>query len=154
MPNGSMPMPGKERTVPPVWDDYRAGSSITTRWNDNDPYGHVNNAVYYFWFDSAVNRYLIEQGALDIGKSDVIGLVVQTSCEYFAPIAFPDLVEARIRVEKLGRTSVTYGVGLFRGEEKTASAAGRFTHVYVDRESRRPTPLPVPLRSALELITF
>jgi len=147
-------MPGKERTVPPVWDDYRDGSSITTRWNDNDPYGHVNNAVYYFWFDSAVNRYLIEQGALDIGKSDVIGLVVQTSCEYFAPISFPDLVEARIRVEKLGRTSVTYGVGLFRGDEKTASAAGNFTHVYVDRESRRPTPLSAPLRSALELITF
>ncbi|GAB5482505.1 MAG: thioesterase family protein [Parasphingorhabdus sp.] len=154
MPSGSTPMPGKERTPPPVWDDYRVGSSITTRWNDNDPYGHVNNAVYYFWFDSAVNRYLIEQGALDIEKSDVIGLVVQTSCEYFAPIAFPDLVEARIRVEKLGRTSVTYGVGLFRGDETTASAAGSFTHVYVDRENRRPTPLPAPLRSALELITL
>ena len=147
-------MLGNARTLPPLWDDYRGGSAITTRWNDNDPYGHVNNAVYYFWFDSAVNRYLIEQGALDIEKSDVIGLVVQTGCEYFAPIAFPDLVEARIRVEKLGRTSVTYGVGLFRGEEKTASAAGNFTHVYVDRKTRRPTPLSATLRSALKLISI
>ncbi|MEH6757168.1 MAG: thioesterase family protein [Parasphingorhabdus sp.] len=147
-------MPGNARTQPPLWNDYRAGSAITTRWNDNDPYGHVNNAVYYFWFDSAVNRYLIEQGALDIKKSDVIGLVVKTRCEYFAPIAFPDLVEVRIRVEKLGRTSVTYGVGLFRGEEKTASAAGSFTHVYVDRQSRRPTPLPTLLRNVLESISI
>ncbi|MEP3225451.1 MAG: thioesterase family protein [Parasphingorhabdus sp.] len=146
-------MPGKTRSVPASWNDYKAGSAITTRWNDNDPYGHINNAVYYFWFDSAVNRYLIEQGVLDIENSKVIGLVVQTSCEYFAPIAFPDAVEARIRVENLGRTSVTYGVGLFRGDEKTASAAGNFTHVYVDRESRRPTALAPPLRSVLELIT-
>lgn len=141
------------RASPPIWDDYRTGSSITTLWNDNDPYGHINNAVYYFWFDTAVNRYLIKQNALDIAKSEVIGLVVNTSCNYFAPIAFPDLVEARIRVEKLGRTSVTYGVGLFRNEEKTASAAGHFTHVYVDRDTRRPTPLSPALRSALESIT-
>ena len=145
--------PPAQRTLPPAWDYYRAGSSITTRWNDNDPYGHVNNAVYYLWFDSAVNRYLIEQGALDIENSEVIGLVVHTSCEYFAPIAFPDLVEARICVEKLGRTSVTYGVGLFRGDEKTVSAAGRFTHVYVDHSTRRPTPLSATLRSALEAIS-
>ena len=142
-----------ERASPPVWDDYRSGSAITTRWNDNDPYGHVNNAVYYLWFDSAVNRYLIEQGALDIKASKVIGLVVSTSCDYFAPIAFPDHVEVRIRVGKLGNSSVTYGVGLFRGEEKTASAAGSFTHVYVDRETRRPVALPAPLRSALEAIS-
>lgn len=148
-----MPVPGKQRPSPPVRDDYRAGCSITTLWNDNDPYGHVNNAVYYFWFDTAVNRYLIENKALNIEKSEVIGLVVQTSCDYFAPIAFPDLVEARIRVDRLGRTSVTYGVGLFRGDEDTASAAGSFTHVYVDRENRRPTALPDPLRIALESIS-
>ncbi len=145
-------MPGKVRVQPPVWDDYRAGSTITTRWNDNDPYGHVNNAVYYLWFDSAVNRYLIEQGALNIEKSEVIGLVVNTSCDYFAPLAFPDMVEARICVEQLGNSSVTYGVGLFRGNEKTASAAGSFTHVYVDRETRRPVPLPGRLRAALQAI--
>ncbi|VAW06004.1 putative 4-hydroxybenzoyl-CoA thioesterase [hydrothermal vent metagenome] len=145
-------MPGKARVQPPVWDDYRAGSTITTRWNDNDPYGHVNNAVYYFWFDSAVNRYLIEQGALDIEQSEVIGLVVNTSCDYFSPLAFPDMVEARICVQKLGNSSVTYGVGLFRGNEKKASAAGSFTHVYVDRETRRPVPLPDPLRTALQTI--
>ena len=142
-----------ERKSPPLWDDYRDGSGITTRWNDNDPYGHVNNAVYYLWFDSAVNRYLIEQEALDIQNSSVIGLVVHTSCDYFAPIAFPDHVEARIRVDKLGNSSVTYGVGLFRGNEKIAAAAGSFTHVYVDRESRRPVALPAPLRSALEHIS-
>ncbi|MEH6827812.1 acyl-CoA thioesterase [Parasphingorhabdus sp.] len=145
--------PGKsQRAEPPVRSDYRTGSLITTRWNDNDPYGHVNNAIYYFWFDTAVNRYLIEQGALDITGGDTIGLVVNTSCDYFAPIAFPDDVMARIRVDRLGNSSVTYGVGLFRGDEDVASAAGSFTHVYVDRATRRPVSLPFPLRSALEAI--
>ena len=132
--------------------DYRTGSAITTRWNDNDPYGHVNNAIYYFWFDTAVNRYLIEQGALDITGGKTIGLVVNTSCDYFAPIAFPDEVMARIRVDRLGNSSVTYGVGLFRGDEDVASAAGSFTHVYVDRATRRPVSLLDPLRLALEAI--
>ncbi|MEP3695990.1 MAG: thioesterase family protein [Parasphingorhabdus sp.] len=136
----------------PVRSDYRTGSSITTRWNDNDPYGHVNNAIYYFWFDTAVNRYLLEQAVLDIRGGDTIGLVVNTSCDYFAPIAFPDEVMARIRVDRLGNSSVTYGVGLFRGDEIDASAAGSFTHVYVDRETRRPISLPKALRSALEAI--
>ena len=125
---------------------------ISTRWNDNDPYGHVNNAIYYFWFDTAVNRYLVEQGALDITAGQIIGLVVNTGCDYFAPIAFPDEVNARIRVDRLGNSSVTYGVGLFRGDEDTASAAGNFTHVYVDRENRRPVSLTDPLRSALDRI--
>lgn len=136
----------------PTLADYRAGSLITTRWNDNDPYGHANNAIYYFWFDTAVNRYLIEQEVLDISGGDTIGLVVNTSCDYFAPIAFPDDVMARIRVDRLGNSSVTYGVGLFRGEETTASAAGSFTHVYVDRETRRPVSLPIALRAALDAI--
>ncbi|SIN61514.1 acyl-CoA thioester hydrolase [Parasphingorhabdus marina DSM 22363] len=148
-------MPGKKQDrVLPVRADYRSGSRITTRWNDNDPYGHVNNAIYYFWFDTAVNRYLVEQDVLDIVGGDTIGLVVQTGCEYFAPIAFPDDVTARIRVDRLGNSSVTYGVGLFRGEEQTASAAGSFTHVYVNRETRRPVPLPGPLRNALEAIAI
>ncbi len=146
-------MPGSKRDrVLPVREDYRTGSAITTRWNDNDPYGHVNNAIYYFWFDTAVNRYLVEQNVLDITGGDTIGLVVQTGCEYYAPIAFPDDVTARIRVDRLGNSSVTYGVGLFRGREQAASAAGSFTHVYVDRDTRRPVPLPAPLRAALEAI--
>jgi acyl-CoA thioester hydrolase len=147
-----MPPGNSLRPEPPVRADYRTGSTITTRWNDNDPYGHVNNAIYYFWFDTAVNRYLIEQGALDITGGDTIGLVVNTSCDYFAPIAFPDEVRAMIRVDRLGNSSVTYGVGLFRGDEAIASAAGSFTHVYVDRVSRRPVPLSARLRSALEAI--
>jgi len=149
MPQGNSP-----RAAPPARSVYRTGSLITPRWNDNGPYGHVNNAIYYFWFDTAVNRYLIEQGALDITGGDTIGLVVNTSCDYFAPIAFPDNVMARIRVDRLGNSSVTYGVGLFRGDEKIASAAGSFTHVYVNRETRRPVSLPSPLRSALEAIEF
>jgi len=147
-----MPHGKAERATPPARADYRAGSLITTRWNDNDPYGHVNNAIYYFWFDTAVNRYLVEQGALDITGGATIGLVVNTSCDYFSPIAFPDDVMARIRVDRLGTSSVTYGVGLFRGDEDSASAAGSFTHVYVDRATRRPVSLPSPLRSALEAI--
>ena len=147
--------PGKSaRAEPPVRSDYRTGCTITTRWNDNDSYGHVNNAIYDFWFDTAVNRYLIEQGALDITGGETIGLVVNTSCDYFAPIAFPDDVTARIRVDRLGNSSVSYGIGLFRGEEDTASASGSFTHVYVDRETRRPVSLHGPLRSALEAIQF
>ncbi|MEO9635307.1 MAG: thioesterase family protein [Parasphingorhabdus sp.] len=153
MPKGSMMPLGKNpRAEPPALSDYRAGCAITTRWNDNDPYGHVNNAIYYLWFDTAVNRYLIEQGVLDIAGGDTIGLVVNTGCDYFAPIAFPDDVMARIRVDRLGNSSVTYGVGLFRGDDDIASAAGSFTHVYVDRENRRPVSLPAPLRAALEAI--
>lgn len=155
MPGKSTLMPGsKKDRVLPVRKDYHTGSPITTRWNDNDPYGHVNNAIYYFWFDTAVNRYLVAQNVLDITGGDTIGLVVQTGCEYFAPIAFPDEVTARIRVDRLGTSSVTYGVGLFRGNEQTASAAGSFTHVYVNRQTRRPVPLPAPLRAALEAIVI
>lgn len=147
-----MPLGNSARPASPLRDEYRAGSLITTRWNDNDPYGHVNNAIYYFWFDTAVNRYLIEQGALDISGGETIGLVVNTSCDYFSPIAFPDQVTARIRVDRLGNSSVTYGVGLFREEEPRAAAAGSFTHVYVDRATRRPVKLPERLRLALAAI--
>ncbi|MGU3539649.1 acyl-CoA thioesterase [Methylobacterium sp. A54F] len=120
-----------------------------TRWGDNDVYGHVNNVVYYAFFDTAVNGLLVEAGVLDIARGPVIGLVVETGCRYHAPVAFPDAVTAGVRVARLGRTSVRYEVGLFRGAEAEAAAEGHFVHVYVDRESRRPVPLPEPLRAAL-----
>ena len=122
---------------------------MTTRWMDNDLYGHLNNVVYYGLFDSAVNGYLIDAGALDIHAGGVIGLVVETHCNYFAPLAFPQPVDAGLRVARVGRSSVRYEVGVFGAGEPLAAACGHFVHVYVDRASRRPTPLPVPLREAL-----
>ena len=122
---------------------------ITTRWMDNDVYGHVNNVVYYSFFDTVVNGYLIGQGALDIATSSVIGLVVETQCNYFQPIAFPDTVRAGLSVAHLGTSSVRYRIGLFRNDENTASAQGQFIHVYVERTSSKPVPLPEALRHAL-----
>lgn len=136
----------------PVRADYRAFTAISTRWSDNDIYGHVNNSVYYFWFDTAVNEYLIRAGALDIHGGSTIGLVVETGCAYFAPTAFPDTIHAGIRVDHIGTSSVRYAVGLFRNDDDEAAAAGHFTHVYVGREGRRPVPLPDDLRTALEAI--
>ncbi|MBK6471949.1 MAG: acyl-CoA thioesterase [Betaproteobacteria bacterium] len=123
--------------------------AITTRWMDNDVYGHVNNVVHYSYFDTAVNRYLIEAGALDIHAGEVIGLVVQTQCHYFESLAFPQTVHAGLRVARLGRSSVTYELGLFADDAPLAAAVGRFVHVYVDRATRRPVPVPDPLRAAL-----
>lgn len=117
---------------------------------DNDVYQHVNNVVYYSFFDTVVNRYLVDKGVLEVGVSPVIGLVVETACQYFGPIAFPDLVHAGLRVGKLGRTSVRYEVGIFRNDQSQASAQGHFVHVYVDRVANRPVPLPPGLRAALE----
>ncbi len=131
-------------------DAYRHFQVIPTRWMDNDVYGHVNNVVYYSYFDTVVNQYLIEQGVLDIEKSTVIGLVVETQCRYFASITFPDIVHAGLRVAKLGSSSVRYEIGLFRNGEPNAAAQGHFVHVYVDRASRRSTPLPADFRAALE----
>lgn len=119
---------------------------------DNDPYAHVNNVVYYSWFDTAVNGYLIEQNVLDIQSGDVIGLVVETSCQYFSPIAFPDRVCAGVRVSKLGRSSVRYEVGIFRENQIEASAQGYFVHVYVDRKSQKPVTIPDNIRDALSKI--
>ncbi len=133
-----------------VRSDYKHFSAITTRWMDNDAYGHINNVVYYSFFDTVVNRYLIEGGFLDIERSGVIGLVVETACRYARPIAFPESVTAALRVAHIGNSSVRYEVGLFRGEEDGAAAEGHFVHVYVDRESRRPAPLPDALRRILE----
>lgn len=117
---------------------------------DNDVYGHVNNVVYYSWFDTAVNAYLIEQGALDIHAGSTIGLVIETQCNYFAPLAFPQDVQAGIRVAHIGSSSVRYEVGLFAADAPSAAAVGHFVHVYVDRDSRRPVTLPQALRQVLE----
>lgn len=125
-------------------------AAITTRWMDNDVYGHLNNVVHYSLFDTAVNRLLIEADALDIHAGGVIGLVVHTQCHYFASLAFPQVVTAGIRVEQLGRSSVRYGLGLFGDDAPQAAAIGQFTHVYVDRATRRPVPLPERLRAVLE----
>jgi acyl-CoA thioester hydrolase len=132
--------------------DYRHFREITTRWMDNDVYGHVNNVVYYSWFDTAVNQFLIEGGALDIEGSPVIGLVVETQCNYFASVAFPDRIDAGIRVAKLGNSSVRYEVGIFRKGEDSAAAQGHFVHVYVDRASRKAATLPDTLRTLLQTI--
>jgi acyl-CoA thioester hydrolase len=133
-------------------DTYRHFQAIPTRWMDNDVYGHVNNVVYYSYFDTVVNQYLIQQRALDIDNSQVVGLVVETGCQYFAPIAFPDLVTAGLRVAKVGNSSVRYEIGIFRNGEEGGSAQGFFVHVYVDRITRRPAPLPAALRAAAERI--
>jgi acyl-CoA thioester hydrolase len=139
------------RTTPArARDSYRAFRTITTRWMDNDQYGHVNNVVYYAWFDTAVNAHLIEQGVLDTASGGTIGLVVETQCHYFAPLAFPQNVEAGIRVAHMGSSSVRYEVGLFAEGAETAAAQGHFVHVYVDRATQRPVPLPAALKSVLE----
>jgi acyl-CoA thioester hydrolase len=132
--------------------DFAHFMAIPTRWMDNDVYGHVNNVNYYSYFDTVVNQYLIEQGVLDIQKSPVVGLVVQTGCSYFSSIAFPDVVHAGLRVTKLGNSSVLYEVGMFKNEDQQVSAAGHFIHVYVDRETQRPVSLPEPLRVVLTQI--
>lgn len=124
-------------------------AAITTRWIDNDAYGHINNVVYYEFFDTVVNGYLLAQGVLDIANGPVIGLVVETQCNYFKPIAFPDKIRAGLRVAKLGTSSVTYDVGIFRNDDDTASAQGHFVHVYVDRATSKPVPLPDALKKAL-----
>lgn len=132
--------------------DYRVFRSIGTRWMDNDVYGHVNNVVYYSWFDTAVNGWLIEQGALDIHAGEVIGLVIETQCNYFAPLAFPQTVQAGLRVAHLGSSSVRYEVGLFAEDGELTAACGHFVHVYVDKVSRRPVPLPASLKLVLQTL--
>ena len=138
------------RSAPRVRDNYRWFMTIATRWADNDAYGHVNNTVYYQWFDTAVNRWLVDAGLLDIEHGDPIGLVVETGCAYFAPLSFPGDVEVGIAVERLGGTSVTYRIGVFGAGSADPSAQGHFTHVYVGRVSRRPAPLPDDWRRQLE----
>ena len=141
-----------DRARPDPRASYRHVLPIQTRWADNDAYGHVNNIVYYSWFDTVVNQYLIEAGALDIERSPVIGLVVETRCSYFTELAFPQAVDAGLRVARIGSSSVRYEIGLFAAGADAASAQGHFVHVYVDRATRKPTPLPPVLRTALERI--
>jgi acyl-CoA thioester hydrolase len=138
------------RAAPATRDRFRAWRRFTTRWADNDAYGHVNNTVYYQWFDSAVNGWLVECGLLDIAGGDPIALVVETRCTYHRPLAFPADVEVGLAVAELGRSSVRYRLGVFALGADTAAAGGEFVHVAVDRASRRPVPWPDEWRRALE----
>jgi len=141
------------RPTPNNFESYPYHCAIQTRWADNDVYGHVNNSVYYFYFDTVVNKWLIENGLLEIGKSETIGLVVGTSCDYFAPISFPDSITAGLRAAKIGNSSVTYEIGLFRNAEMTTSAQGSFVHVYVDEKNRRPSSISDKMREKLREIS-
>ena len=131
---------------------YKHFLPLQTRWADNDIYGHVNNVAYYGYFDTIVNEYLIGAGALDIHGGAVIGLVVETGCKYFAPLEFPQKLEGALRVAKIGTSSVRYELAIFKAGEEAPAAEGHFVHVYVDRETRRPAPLPAEFRKALEKI--
>ena len=135
-----------DHTPPATRDAFAHFTAIDTRWSDNDAYRHVNNVVYYGFFDTAVNRLLIEAGALDLEQSPAVGLVVETQCRYFAPISFPDRVHVGLRVAKLGRSSIRYELGVFRNDEPSASAEGHIVHLYVDRASNRPVPVPDAVR--------
>jgi len=133
-------------------NDYKRFQAISTRWLDNDIYGHVNNVIYYSWFDTAVNRLLVTAGLLDIHGGKVIGLVAETGCRYFAPTAFPDEIEAGVRVAHVGSSSVRYEIGLFKKNEDQAAAVGFFVHVYVDRDSKKAVPLTDGMRGFLETL--
>ena len=148
--NSAAPSTASPRRGPEPRTAFAASSPISTRWMDNDVYGHVNNVVYYSFFDTAVNGLLIAAGVLDIHGGDVIGLVVETQCNYFAPIAFPQAVTAGVRVAQLGRSSVRYEIGLFADDAAESAASGHFVHVYVDRATRRPVPLPERLKAVLQ----
>jgi acyl-CoA thioester hydrolase len=143
-----------QRAEPRRREDYRLFRPLQTRWADNDAYGHMNNVVHYALFDTAINGWLIEKGLLDIHRGKVVGLVVETGCSYFSEMAFPDPVTAGIAVTRIGTSSVIYRIGLFRGDDVIEAAQGRFTHVYVDRESRRPQPLDARWRTILEEISL
>ncbi|HEV7369264.1 thioesterase family protein [Arenibaculum sp.] len=136
----------------PTRAGYRHFLAVPTRWMDNDVYGHVNNVVYYSYVDTIVNQYLVEAGGLDIHAGPVIGIVVESHCTYHAPVAFPDVLEGALRVGRIGTSSVRYEVAVFRGGEERAAASAHFVHVFVDRATRRPVPVPAPLRAALERI--
>lgn len=136
----------------PTRADYGVFYPITTRWSDNDIYGHVNNVTYYSYFDTVANRYLIEEGGLDISDGTIVGYVVNSGCEYHAPITYPEPIEAGVRVDRLGNSSVQYGIAIFKAGEETACAHGHFVHVFVERAENRSVPIPANLRSALETI--
>ncbi len=134
-------------------DSYKQFYPITTRWMDNDYYGHVNNVAYYSYFDTAANQYLIEAGGLDLATAPVIGVVVNSSCTYKSSVAYPQKLEVGLRVNKLGNSSVKYGLAVFVEDEDEASAFGEFVHVFVDRQSNKSVPIPHEIKSALEMLT-
>jgi acyl-CoA thioester hydrolase len=141
------------REVPAQRSEFKVWRRFTTRWADNDAYGHVNNVVFYQWFDSAVNAWLVEQGMLDIERGDPIGLVVETRCSYFLPLAFPQDVDVGLKMAELGRSSIRYRIGVFGAEAKSSAAQGEFVHVVVDRSSSRPVGIPPEWRARLEAIS-
>ena len=136
----------------PGRDSYPVYYPLTTRWSDNDIYGHVNNVVYYSYFDSVANRYLIEEGGLAIQDAPVVGFVVNSGCQYLSPISYPESIEAGLRVDKLGNSSVQYGIGIFPEGATEPAAFGHFVHVFVDRASNKSVPVPTTIRTALERI--
>lgn len=140
------------RDKPKARQDFLHFYPITTRWMDNDAYGHVNNVVYYQWFDTVVNQFLIANGTLDIHHGDTIGLVVESHCNYFSPVAFPEPVTAGLCVSRIGQSSVRYEVGIFCGDAELASAQGHFVHVYVDRASRKSVAIPIATQAVLQSI--
>jgi acyl-CoA thioester hydrolase len=137
----------------PQREEFKVLRPIPTRWLDNDHYGHVNNVVYYAYFDTAVNGWLIEATGSDIRELPAIGIVAETGCRFLRELSFPDVVHAGIGLEKLGNSSVVYRIVLFANDDRAPAAIGRFVHVYVDRETRRPVPVPEPIRRALSLLT-
>jgi acyl-CoA thioester hydrolase len=147
------PAPPAASRKPKTLADYARFQTITTRWMDNDVYQHVNNVVYYSFFDTAVNGMLIAAGVLDLASSEVVGLVVETGCQYFSPVSFPDTINAGVNVTHLGRSSVRYDIGLFRNAEDIEAAAGFFVHVYVNRKTNRPTAIPGDVREFLQSFT-
>jgi acyl-CoA thioester hydrolase len=138
------------KAAPPTRTDYKIFYPKSTRWSDNDIYGHVNNVIYYSYFDTAINRYLIEEGGLDISDGSIVGYVVNSGCEYHAPISYPEAIEAGVRVDRLGNSSVQYGIAIFREGEQIAAAHGHVVHVFVERAENRSVPIPQNLRAALE----
>ena len=142
------------RDTPKTKKDFKHFYPITTRWMDNDAYGHVNNVVYYLWFDTVVNQFLISHGTLDIHNGEAIGLVIESHCNYFAPVTFPEPITAGLCVSKLGNSSVRYEIGIFRGEDEQVAAQGHFIHVYVDRLTRKSIAMPAATRALLETITL
>lgn len=142
-------MTGAPRATPARRTDFFHFYPITTRWSDNDAYGHVNNVMYYSWFDTVVNQFLISKQVLDIERSPVIGLVIETHCNYFSSVAFPERITAGLRVSSLGSSSIRYEIGIFRDDQDSASAQGHLVHVCVDRITRRPSPIPPEMRLLL-----
>lgn len=134
----------------PRRSDFGILRPIPTRWMDNDHYGHVNNVAYYSFFDTAVNGFLLETTGVDIRDLPAIGIVAESGCQFLSAVSFPDTIHAGLAIERLGTSSIVYRIALFRNDEANACAVGRFVHVYVDRQSRRPVPIPEPIRTVVE----